>query len=69
MEEVKKPSYKYYMVPECKITIFSTPDKVFFRIARDEELQKQWCKIMKRDDVSPLSVVFCCEDHFNVSIY
>lgn len=68
MEEVKKPPYRYCMVPQCKNTTVSTPDKVFFRIPREENLRKKWCKMMKRDNISVLSVVFCCEDHFIVSI-
>ncbi|XP_050513108.1 uncharacterized protein LOC126888777 [Diabrotica virgifera virgifera] len=66
MEEVKKPSYKYCMVPQCKNTTRSTPNKLFFRIPNDRKLRKQWCKMMRRDTVSPASCLYCCEDHFNV---
>ena len=68
MEEEKKPFYRYCMVPMCPNTIKSTPDKVFFAVPRDPNIRKQWCKVMRRDNVSPISRQHCCEDHFNVSI-
>lgn len=68
MEETKKPSYKYCMVPKCKNTIRNTPDKWFFRIPTDAKVRKQWCNAMRRDNVSPISCLYCCEDHFNVSM-
>ncbi|XP_045491566.1 uncharacterized protein LOC123691291 isoform X2 [Colias croceus] len=66
MEEVKKISYKYCIVPECTNTTRKTPDKVFFRISSDAKIRKQWCKVMRRDNISPKSCLYCCEDHFNV---
>ncbi|KAF9411551.1 hypothetical protein HW555_009699 [Spodoptera exigua] len=66
MEEVKKLSYKYCIVPKCTNTTRKTPDKVFFRISSDAKIRKQWCKVMRRDNISPKSCLYCCEDHFNV---
>ena len=68
MEEVKKLSYKYCIVPKCTNTTRKTPDKVFFRISSDAKIRKQWCKVMRRDNISPKSCLYCCEDHFNVSV-
>ncbi|KAF9410765.1 hypothetical protein HW555_010247 [Spodoptera exigua] len=65
MEEVKKLSYKYCIVPKCTNTTRKTPDKVFFRISSDAKIRKQWCKVMRRDNISPKSCLYCCEDHFN----
>ncbi|CAG4906830.1 unnamed protein product [Colias eurytheme] len=66
MQEVKKISYKYCIVPECTNTTRKTPEKVFFRISSDAKIRKQWCKVMRRDNISPKSCLYCCEDHFNV---
>ncbi|XP_023024600.1 uncharacterized protein isoform X2 [Leptinotarsa decemlineata] len=66
MEKEKKPFYRYCMVPMCPNTIKSTPDKVFFAVPRDPNIRKQWCKVMRRDNVSPISRQHCCEDHFNI---
>lgn len=68
MMENKKPFYRYCLVPLCKNTIRSTPEKVFFPVPKDEKIRKQWCKIMRRDNVSSSSCLHCCEDHFDVSI-
>lgn len=69
MEEEKKPFYRYCMVPMCPNNIKSTPDKVFFAVPRDPNIRKQWCEVMRREyNVSSISRLHCCEDHFNVSI-
>ncbi|CAH0721279.1 unnamed protein product, partial [Brenthis ino] len=66
MEKHKQPTYKYCIVPECKNTIRNAPDKVFFLVPRGIEIRRQWCKIIKRDRISPSTPLYCCEDHFNV---
>ncbi|KAJ8708906.1 hypothetical protein PYW07_013510 [Mythimna separata] len=67
MEEEKKPFYRYCMVPMCRNNIKNTPDKVFFAVQRDPNIRKQWCEAMRRkDNVSPISRLHCCEDHFNI---
>lgn len=74
MEEAKKPSYKYCIVPKCKNTTRTTPDLdyeealLLFRIPSDAKIRKLWCKMMRRDNLSPISCLYCCEDHFNVSM-
>ena len=62
----------YCIVPMCKNTTISTPNKMFFNVPRNEEIRRKWCKIMKRDEVknpklSATTPLFCCEDYFIVS--
>ncbi|XP_072943802.1 uncharacterized protein [Epargyreus clarus] len=66
MERTKEPYYRYCLVPLCKNTIRSTPDKVFFSVPHDMKIRNQWCKMMRRDKVSPMAHLHCCEDHFNI---
>ncbi|XP_037963539.2 uncharacterized protein LOC119691085 [Plutella xylostella] len=66
MEKSKKEPYKYCIVPSCRNTTRSAPDKVFFCGPRDADQKRKWCKIMNRDMVSPSTSFYCCEDHFNV---
>ncbi|KAK4880728.1 hypothetical protein RN001_008874 [Aquatica leii] len=66
MEKVPTPVDKYCIVPRCKNTIKSASDKVFFPVPKDAELRKHWCKVIRRDEVSPTSCLHCCEDHFNI---
>ncbi|KAJ8704944.1 hypothetical protein PYW08_012264 [Mythimna loreyi] len=65
-EQSKKPTYKYCIVPKCKNTIRNAPNKVFFHVPRGADIRKKWCKIMKRDMVSPSTCLYCCEDHFDI---
>lgn len=60
-------SYKYCVVPKCKSTSSSTPDKLFFHVPTDKKARKKWCSVMKRDPLSSKSTHYCCEDHFDVS--
>ena len=65
------PSYKYCIVPKCINTTAVTPNKLFFRVPRQADIRAKWCKAMKRNDKTPLSEksgLYCCEDHFDVSV-
>lgn len=65
-------TYKYCIVPKCTNTTARTSEKLFFRVPSDAKIRKKWCKVMKRDDKTPLSAktsLYCCEDHFDVSFY
>lgn len=66
MEKHKKPYYKYCVVPMCPNNINTAPDKVYFLMPKGENLRKKWCKAMRRDNVSCLSCLYCCEDHFKI---
>ncbi|KAL0808566.1 hypothetical protein ABMA28_013010 [Loxostege sticticalis] len=62
-------TYKYCIVPKCTNTTARTPEKLFFRVPSDAKIRKKWCKVMKRDDKTPLSAktsLYCCEDHFDL---
>ncbi|KAF5281935.1 hypothetical protein FQR65_LT14461 [Abscondita terminalis] len=61
-------AYKWCIVPECTNTSIKTPDKVFLSVPSDEKRKKTWFQIIRRDyrSVKPSSVLFICEDHFNL---
>lgn len=65
------PGRKWCFVPECKNTTRSTPGKVFVTIPKNKKRRKQWFAAVRRkiSDVSEKSVLYCCEDHFNVSFF
>lgn len=76
MDEPKQSgsSKKYCMVPLCKNTTYTTPDKIFFSVPKNDAIRKKWCKAMRRDEkknvkLSSISTIYCCEDHFDVSSY
>lgn len=64
-----KPTYKYCIVPMCKNTTVSTPNKIFFNVPRTSEIRRKWCEIIGREEtqLSESTSLYCCEDHFNVS--
>lgn len=60
---------KSCVVPKCKNTTTNSPDKLFFIVPKDVKMRKKWIKAMKRlDPFGDKSTVYCCEDHFDVSI-
>ena len=63
--------YRWYFVPKCKSTSVTNREKIFLSVLKGE-LRKKWYKTVRRDmcpTTSLASTIFCCEDHFNVSIY
>lgn len=65
----KRASNKYCVVPECRNTSRNAPEKVFISVPFDPATRKVWQKAMRRDVfVSEKSHVYCCADHFNVSL-
>nr|CAI5834346.1 unnamed protein product [Callosobruchus analis] len=58
--------YYWCIVPECKNTSISTPEKVFIKVPTEERRRKQWIVPVSREDISR-QVIFVCEDHFDVS--
>jgi len=46
-----------------------TPNKIFIAVPKGRIIRNQWCKLMRKVEVSPISTLYCCEDHFNVSTY
>lgn len=72
MDSLKKSIYKYCIVPICKNTTISAPDKIFFNVPRSAEIRRKWCEVIGREDtegsqLSERTTLYCCEDHFNVS--
>ncbi|XP_075989241.1 uncharacterized protein LOC142985137 isoform X5 [Anticarsia gemmatalis] len=66
LQECSKPTFKYCIVPLCKNTNKNAPNKVFFLVPRGAAVRKTWCRIMKRDMISPSTCLYCCEDHFDL---
>lgn len=64
--------YCYCIVPKCKNTSVTAPDKQFIIVPRNAVLRKKWCEAMKRCDKQNALLTcntrrYCCEDHFDVS--
>lgn len=61
---------KWCFVPGCKNSSTRTPVKKFLCVPRHPEKRKIWFKAVGRDiqGASLNSSLYCCEDHFNVSI-
>ena len=63
--------YRWCFVPKCKSTSVKNPEKIFLCVPKGEP-RKKWYKTVRRDmcpTTSLTSTIYCCEDHFNVSIY
>lgn len=61
---------KWCFVPGCVSTTIKTPTKVFVSVPKEITKRKKWVATVGRDikDVSSASTIYCCEDHFNVSL-
>lgn len=57
--------YRNCFVPSCNNDTVNSPDKLFVHIRHD--LREQWCKAVDTE-YSSLYTIYCCEDHFNVSV-
>ncbi|KAJ8981026.1 hypothetical protein NQ317_007848 [Molorchus minor] len=63
----RKSNYKTCIVPECKNTSTTTPDKLFISLPSDQKIRREWQRAMHRSDyVSDKGSRYCCADHFNV---
>lgn len=62
-------SYKWCVVPACTNTSIKTPEKLFVCVPKNAKMRKKWLQLARRnpDDIADNSVVFFCEDHFDVS--
>lgn len=62
---------KSCMVPQCSNTSTRNPEKHFVSVPLNKEVRKRWLKAARRsvNDISPSSHIYCCEDHFNVSLF
>lgn len=61
---------KWCFVPGCKNNSKKTPMKKFLCVPRHREKRKKWFEAVGREirGTSLNSSLYCCEDHFNVSI-
>ncbi|CAH2269520.1 jg19068 [Pararge aegeria aegeria] len=69
-DPVERMRYKYCVVPGCKNTTSTSPQKLFFSIPTGP-LRTRWCEVMERcapahKPLSATSNRFCCEDHFDL---
>nr|XP_018912003.1 PREDICTED: uncharacterized protein LOC109040488 isoform X1 [Bemisia tabaci]XP_018917656.1 PREDICTED: uncharacterized protein LOC109044404 isoform X1 [Bemisia tabaci] len=58
-----KGRHVYCLVPQCRNTKLSTPDKLFFNVPTGA-VRKKWFSMVRRDPVSLTIPLWCCEDHF-----
>lgn len=67
MADVKKRKHRYCLVPQCKTTTVTAPDKIFVSLPCDIKTRILWQKAMRRTHfVGNKTNAFVCEDHFNV---
>ena len=61
---------KKCIVPSCKSLSTTHPEKIFLSVPKDKERRQKWFEItaldlnLKKGSHS----LYCCEDHFNVSV-
>ena len=70
--EVRPTKYiKICFVPLCPNTSKSTPEKMFITIPVNPARRKLWLDAVGKSAVgrNPKSPMFCCQDHFNVSMH
>ncbi|XP_050360019.1 uncharacterized protein LOC126779895 isoform X2 [Nymphalis io] len=60
--------YKWCVVPLCKNTSISTPNKLFVYVPNKKIVRSKWLKLARRNpgDVSTNSSIYICEDHFDL---
>ena len=69
MEKKLPHGYRCFFVPLCKTTSQNQPQKVFLQVPKDKKLKKKWFERSNRQYYVRNSHFFCCEDHFDVSLY
>ena len=63
---------KWCFVPKCQSTSTKMSSKMFLAVPRQISVRRQWAKMARRDDANTITSTapwFCCEDHFNVSMF
>lgn len=68
--EITMPARKWCFVPNCMNTSAKTPQKIFVTVPIAPKRRAKWFAAARRDvkGVSPTSAIYCCEDHFDVSV-
>lgn len=66
----RKGADKYCFVPFCESSSIKEPAKIFLAVPKGEKRLK-WLQMCRRDPktVTLQSSLYCCEDHFNVSVF
>ena len=59
---------RWCFVPMCKNTDKSTPGKIFVSVPCNPSIRKDWWLAARREFAMSKAHIYCCEDHFNVSI-
>ncbi|KAK5648217.1 hypothetical protein RI129_003109 [Pyrocoelia pectoralis] len=58
--------YRWCAVPQCNNTSIKTPNKLFIHVPKDKKVRNTWLNLSRRDRQSSNSVIYFCEDHFDV---
>lgn len=67
-KNIYQKRYRWCFVPQCGNNSKTNGDKIFIHVPQDPTRRKAWLKAVRRKEDTPQSVLFCCEDHFEVSI-
>lgn len=65
----KNARFKYCFVPGCSSSALKDPEKIFITVPKGE-CRLKWLKQVRREpgSLSLQSTMYCCEDHFDVSM-
>lgn len=64
----ERKNYRGCFVPLCTNTTRKTPQKMFVTVPQNIKRRKKWFQAVRRPNPKTTSNLFCCEDHFDVSI-
>lgn len=59
---------RWCFVPMCTSTDKSTPGKIFLCVPVNKKIRRQWWVAARREFPVLECSLYCCQDHFTVSI-
>lgn len=67
---MQRKKYRWCVVPQCRNTSKSSPNKLFIDVPRKADIRRKWLDLARRNhqNMSVTSPVYFCEDHFDVSV-
>ena len=68
-QSIKNKDFKTCFVPMCKNNNTNSPAKLFFHIPNNEATKKAWFKAAHRAFCTTKTEYYCCQDHFDASIF
>nr|XP_037874148.1 uncharacterized protein LOC110384711 isoform X14 [Bombyx mori] len=65
---MQRKKYRWCVVPQCRNTSKSSPNKLFIDVPRKADIRRKWLDLARRNhqNMSVTSPVYFCEDHFDL---